>query len=390
MMELLLETLRIERQQTPAKTILTRLLDLEETFAEMKYEIYSLYVRCCETLAASAPTDGGSAPLAGPEVVQRIFAITFASLQCPDRAARALWLLKDAIDNIAFSVRVTKDLVYQAMSPYIDSIFAMYDAPSSPEVLEALLNFVSAVCTTFLTQIADRMSEFINRLFAPLAAVLPRVNDAQPLEHFATLSFLNILSQLVCLRIAGADQQTVNIAQFLLSYEEPLLHGQSIEVVRLTLSIIKTLVNDRWHFLTAEMQLNTLRILFFDGIQMGDPDSVKISIEAIMTAQKFHFVLDLVSLDFRFHAFSSICRELCQCSNSMMRDTWIEFAVFFCEYAPDFYPSLLVPFIQHLPVSPSDRRSLFALFDRFDSSNEFKKVFVGFCDDVAYLLTQRR
>jgi hypothetical protein len=74
----------------------------------------------------------------------------------------------------------------------------------------------------------------------------------------------------------------------------------------------------------------------------------------------------------------------------MMREGLIDFAVFFCACAPDFYQSLLVPFIQHLPVSPDDCQALIATFEQFQSESEFKKLFVDFCDNVAYLLAQRR
>jgi hypothetical protein len=204
------------------------------------------------------------------------------------------------------------------------------------------------------------------------------------------VSFLRILFQVTSFRSSSvSDLQAVSVAEFLLGYSQDLLHGESIEVVRLTLNIVKLLITDRWQYISSEMQIDLLRMLFFDGICTGDPESVKTSIDAVMAAHKFYSVLDLVDLEFRFHSFSAICEELVQCGNTMMRDSLVDFAVFFCDSAPDFYESLLVPFINELPVSPADCASLVAEFESFQNETEFKKIFIDFCDDVAYLLAKR-
>jgi hypothetical protein len=389
MMELLLETLKIDRPQNPCKGILARLYDMHDVFTEMKIEIYSLYLQCCETIAAYSPTDGGNLPLGTTEDLKRIFWFAFELLRIPEKQAGALCLLRDAVNNILFSARNTKELVFRSLEPYIEPIMAIYESPASDAVMGAVLDFVASFCTIFLTQIADRMSEFVNRLFAPLASLLPGL-DQGSFEHFATMSFLRILFQLTSFRSSSAsDLQAVNTAEFLLGYSQDLLHGESVEVVRLTLSIVKLLITDRWQCLSSEVQMELLKMLFFEGICIGDPDSVKTSIDALVFAHTFYSVLDLVELEFRFHSFSAICGELVQCGNTMMRDSLVNFAVFFCGSAPDFYESLLVPFINELPVSPAESAILVAEFESFQNEREFQKIFIDFCDDVAYLLAKR-
>lgn len=387
LMELLLETLKIDRPQTPCKMILERLMTMHEAFCSMKLEIYSLYICCCETIAAFNPTDGGNSPLANVETIQQIFRVVFDNLSAPEKVAISLSLLKDAINNIAFSTRATKDLVFHAMMPYIDAIMSIYEEPNNGKVLGSLLDFIASYCRVFLTQIAERMSEFINRLFAPLERVLPSL-AAGSFEHLATMAFLNILYQLASFRNPVADLQTVNITTFLLTYSEPLLKGQSVEVMRLSLMIVKTLIKDRWQFLTQDLKVSLLRLVFRDGVCAEDPDSVKISIDALIEGHRFHQVLDLVDTEFRFQGFRSICTEMCRCSQTMMRDQMVDFAVFFCAVAPDFKEMMLVPFIQQLPIEESDRETLVGLFSSFQNEIEFKKIFITFCDDVAYLTSR--
>jgi hypothetical protein len=389
MMELLLETLKIDRRQSPCKGILARLYDMHDMFTEMKIEIYSLYLQCCETIAASSPTDGGNMPVGTTHDLQRIFSFAFELLGIPEKQADALCLLRDAVNNIVFSARNTKELVFRSLEPYIEPIMVIYESPASDVVMSAVLDFLACFCTIFLTQIADKISEFINRLFAPLASLLPGLNEGS-FEHFATVSFLRILFQVTSFRSSSvSDLQAVNIAEFLLSYSQDLLHGESVEVVRLTLSIVKLLITDRWQYLSPEMQMDLLRMLFFDGLCTGDADSMKTSIDALVDAHRFYSILDLVDLEFRFHSFSAICGELVQCGNTLMRDSLVNFAVFFCESAPDFYESLLVPFINDLPVSPADCAILVAEFESFQNEMDFKKIFIDFCDDVAYFLAKR-
>lgn len=77
---------------------------------------------------------------------------------------------------------------------------------------------------------------------------------------------------------------------------------------------------------------------------------------------------------------------MCSCSQTMMRDSMVEFAVFFCSRVPDFIDKLLVPFIEHLPISKEDCLALAMTFDNFSDPHEFSKIFVDFCNDVAFLL----
>jgi hypothetical protein len=205
-------------------------------------------------------------------------------------------------------------------------------------------------------------------------------------EHFATISFLSILFQLVSFRNSVSDQQAANIAQFFLAYSDSLLHGNSVEVLRLSLQCVKILIIDKWHFLSADVQYNLLKVLFFDGICVSDPESVKISIDAVTEAHRFLGILEFIDEEFRYHAFAAICSELCACSNTMMRDHMVDFVVFFCAAAPNFRETLLVPFIEHLPVRPDDSAALIGCFAAFQTESDFKKLFVDFCDDVAYLL----
>ena len=97
-------------------------------------------------------------------------------------------------------------------------------------------------------------------------------------------------------------------------------------------------------------------------------------------------LLTNVDQDFRFQAFSAVCNEMCKCTNTMMRESMVDFAVFFCAEAPDFHDLLLIPFIQQLPIASSDMEILEEMFDSFKNETELKRIFLDFCDDVSYLL----
>ncbi|OHS97007.1 Importin-beta N-terminal domain containing protein [Tritrichomonas foetus] len=388
MLELMLETLKIHRPISPCKMILAKMMDMQQIFCGMSLTIYSLYICCCETMAAYYPTDCGSRPLADAGVIRQIFSIVFANLSSQQQLPYALLLLRDAVNNIAFSTPIVKELVFTAFVPYIDVIMNIYESRISENVLLPLLDFIAAFCTIFPTQIAERMSELINRLFAPLANVLPSLADGS-FEHFATLSFLKILFQLSYFRTAVSEHQTANIAEFLVRYADPLFHCQSVDVQILCFKIVQTLIRDRRSLLSPEIQSQLLHILFFNGVCSEDANSVKISITTIMECHKLYQLLDTVDVNFRFNAFSAICNEMCKCSNTMMRESMVEFAVFFCAVAPDFRDMLLIPFIQQLPITESDRAILAQSFNSFRNELEFKKIFVDFCDDVSYLLTTR-
>lgn len=385
MLELLLETLKIYRPMNPCKILLGKLLEMQNLFSTMPTPIYSLYICCAETIASFYPTDGGNRTLANGDVIRKLFQNIFDSLQSPETMPVALQLLRDAVNCIVFSIRATKDLIFSAFVPYIDVILGIYESNINDAVLGPLLDFIASFMTIFPSQIAERMSEFINRLFAPLASVLPYLADGS-FEHLATLSFLNILYQLASFRTVAGELQTLNIAQFIVQYAESLFHGPSIDVLWLCLKIVRTLIIDRWNLLGNDFRSALLRILFFDGVCAKDPASVKISIETIIEAHNLYQVLRIVDQTFRFNAFSTICTEMCSCSQTMMRDSMIEFAVFFCSRVPDFIDKLLIPFIQRLPISKEDCHALAMTFDNFSDPHEFSKIFVDFCNDVAYLL----
>ncbi|KAH0790650.1 Importin-beta N-terminal domain containing protein [Histomonas meleagridis] len=388
MLELLLETVKIHRPMTPCKTLLNRLLEMQNVFSSMPIPIYSLYICCAEIIASFFPTDGGARPLANADVIRQLFSTIFDNLSSPENMPIALQLLRDAVNSIAFSIRATKDLVFSAFVPYIDLIMNIYETNITERAIGPLLDFIASFMTIFPSQIAERMSEFINRLFAPLVSVLPHVADGS-FEHYATMSFLKILYQLASFRTAAAALQTINIAKFMVQYTDSLFHGPSIDVLWTCLKIVQILITDRWGLLGEAYQQSLLRILFFDGVCAKDPSSVKISIEAIIEAHKLYQVLDRVDQTFRFNAFSAICNEMCSCSHYMMRDSMVEFAVFFCSMVPDFTDKLLIPFIQQLPIQPMDKEILAKSFCRSFDIDEFRQIFVEFCDDVAYLMGDR-
>jgi hypothetical protein len=56
-LDLLLETLKVERPRGACGRVSARLLEVERPFSETGVEIYSLYICCCETIAAFHPTD---------------------------------------------------------------------------------------------------------------------------------------------------------------------------------------------------------------------------------------------------------------------------------------------------------------------------------------------
>lgn len=98
MMEVLLETVTIERPSKPCKIILGKLLGMRGMFCSTVDDIYSLYVCCCVTIAASASTDGGSEPVAGLDTMNVIFELVFRNLRSPQVGA-SLRILKDVIDK---------------------------------------------------------------------------------------------------------------------------------------------------------------------------------------------------------------------------------------------------------------------------------------------------
>lgn len=385
MLELMLETVKISRPMSPCRKILSKMTDMHQIFCNMSLQIYSLFICCCETMAAYLPTDCGNKPLADASEVSEIFSIVFANLNSPEQMPYALLLLRDAINNIAFSIRSTKDLIFTAFVPYIDLIMSIYESKLNESTIGPLLDFIAAFCTIFPTQIAERMSELINRLFAPLANVLPGLADGS-FEHFATLSFLKILYQLSYYRTTVSEHQTANIAEFLVRYADPLFHCQSVDVQILCFKIVQTLILDRWILLPATIQAQLLHILFFDGICAEDSNSVKISIDTIMESHKLYNLLDNVDNEFRFQAFTAICNEMCKCTNTMMRESMVDFAVFFCAVAPNFHDLLLIPFINQLTITQSDQAILAESFRSFRNELEFKKIYLDFCDDVSYLL----
>ena len=386
MLELMLETLKIYRPMYPCKIILSKMLDMQQIFCNMSLHIYSLYICCLETVAAYHPLDCGNKPLADIHVIQQIFSIVFANLQSPEQMPYALLILRDAVNNIAFSTPSTKELVFTAFAPYIDVIMNMYESKDNENTLWPLLDFIASFCTIFPTQIADRMNELINRLFAPLVNVLPNLNDGS-FEHFATISFLKILYQLSYFRSAVNEHQTVNIAGFLVKYADQLFNCKSDDIQNLCFKIIQTLLVDRRVLLPQPIQTQLLHILLFKGVCSPDVNCVKISINTIMECHRRYQLLDTVDSTFRYNAFSTICNEMCKCTNTAMRETMVDFAVFFCEVVPNFKDALLTPFIKELPIEDSDRSTLEQSFSLFRNELEFKKIFIDFCDDVSYLLS---
>lgn len=385
MLELMLETVKIYRPMNSCKKNLSTLMDMQAVFCEMSIQIYSLYLCCCETMAAYVPIDCVNKPLCDGSVIGEIFALVFENLSSADQMQFSLKLMRDAIHNIAFSAKCTKELIFTVFFPYLDIIMDTYESQINETTFGPLLDFIAAFCTIFPTQIAERMSELINRLFAPLADLLPNIAEGS-FEQLATLSFLKILYQLSYFRTTASEHQSENIAGFLLTYADSLFHCKSIDIQIICFEIVKKLIIDRWSFLPESIQNQLLHILFFDGVCSEDSNSVKISIDTIMDGHKLYQLLDNVDTEFRFKAFASICNEMCNCTNTSMRESMVDFAVFFCKVAPDFHDLLLIPFINQLPVSESDMTILIQMFDNFKDDEKFKTIFLDFCDDVSYLM----
>lgn len=72
-----------------------------------------------------------------------------------------------------------------------------------------------------------------------------------------------------------------------------------------------------------------------------------------------------------------------------MRDSMVDFATFICQNTPDFMQVLFVPFIQGLAVEDSDKEILLGMFAACNTADDFKTIFITFCNDIAYLFQGR-
>lgn len=385
MIDLLLETLKVYRPMKPCKTLFSKLMELHQQFLELPPNIYSLYICCLEQIAACNPTDGGKKPLYPAPIVGKIFEVMFSNLHSPEHLPIVLTLLHDAMLNISFSFQPTKELVFSAFVPYIDDILSIYETGLDAPVIGPFLDFIDAFCMIFPNQIAERMSEFINRLLSPLEAVIPCLADGS-FEHYATKSFLTILLKLSNTRTTAAGNQTMIVVQFLMKYGNSLLQG-SPDVVFLIIQIITALIEFRWELLDHDMQSSLLRVIFFEGICEPDFESVDKSVEAIKKAQFHHHVFNHMDPTFRFKAFSIVCREMCLCAHTSLRPTMSDLTVYFCQCTPNFLEELLLPFIDLIPIDNNEKQIIAPYFENYSDISEFRSRFGDFCDDIAYLLS---
>lgn len=387
MLELMLETVKIYRPESSCRVILSKLLDMQPIFCQMPLEMYSLYLCICETIAAYMPTDTGKKPLTDESVISQIFALVFGNLTVPEQMQYSLILLRDATNNIAISSPVTKNIVFAAFSPYIDTIMGIYENSTNTEVLSPLLEFITAFCVNFHNQIAERMSELLGRLLAPLGTSLTTIEEGS-IQQLALSSVMKIIFGLSNFRTHVSEHQTLNIAEILVRYAHLLYQFQTSDVQSLCSKTLQNLIKDRWALLPPPIQSQLLQILFFNGLTASEITSVTISIDAIIEAHEQYQILYHVDEKFRYQAFATICQELCKCTNTSLREKMLGFAVFFCSFAPDFHDTLLFPFIKQLPISESDQKILAESFSSI-SDVEFEPVFSDFCDDVSYLLMHK-
>jgi len=385
MLDLLLETLKIERPLVSSKVVLHKLIDLHNDFISMAPEVYSLYLCCCLTITAYPPTDGGYRPIASsPAFISDVFSYTFANIIDIEQAPIALTIMKDAVNSILLCERTTKNLIFSSFYPNIETILQLYSHGVPEPVIRPLFDFVTVFCSIFHNQIGEAMNDIITRLFAPLESQMLDISS-DSIEHYATISFLKLLLQIAKFRSPITESHTDMIVSFILTFSESL-YNSSQKIVNKTLRIVRTLLVDRFDIIKPEALTELLKLLFYAGSRHPYPKAMSIVMDAIMNCHKFNKILDKVDIDLRYSSFSSVVIEMCKCTHTMMREKIVGFVVFMCGNAPDFVETLLYPFIRNIPVETSDQIALAEGFSSFQSESEFRKAFVDFCDNVAFLI----
>lgn len=385
MLELLLETLKIFRPLETSRRVLEKLLELNAQFLELSVDNYALYLCCFLIISAFSPSDGGSMPLAAnPELISEMYAVTFGHLSDPEHVAFSLKIMKMSVNSITLSQKVTKDLVYAAFAPHIETVLGIYEAGPTEAVMKPLFEYLFAFISVFTAQVGEGMNEIITRLFAPLEASLPTIENGS-INHYAVTAFLNLMLRIAQFRSSITEAQTENIISFILGFGTPLI-SSSEEILTTTIQIIWALLEDRWQGISPEIQMQLLRILFFEGFNSPFPQAMICSINAIIKCNERIRILEIVDDEFKYSAFSAVCTEMCRSSTTILRDSIIEFATFLCGQAEGFLETLLYPFIRSLPVPEQDKVVLAELFSSYSNEDEFKKAFVSFCDDTAYLM----
>ena len=385
MLELLLETLKIFRPLETSRRVLEKLLEMNDQFLALSVDNYALYLCCFLIIAAFSPSDGGSMPLAAnPELISEMYAVTFGNLSDPEHVAFSLKIMKMSVNSITLSQKVTKDLVYAAFAPHIETVLSIYEAGPTESVMKPLFEYLFAFISVFTTQVGDGMNEIIARLFAPLEASLPTIESGS-IGHYAISSFLNLMLRIAQFRSSITEAQTENIVSFILGFG-PAILVSSEEILTTSILIIKALLEDRWQGISPDVQMQLLHFLFFECFQNPYPQAMIHSMNTIMKCNERIHILEVVSDEFKYSAFSSACTEMCRSSTTILRDTIVEFATFLCGQAEGFVESLLHPFIRSLQIPEQDKVVLAELFSSYSNEDEFKKAFVSFCDDAAYLL----
>lgn len=385
MLELLLETLKVERPEDTARKVLFRLQEKHDEFLELSTEDYALYLCCCITVAAFPPSDSGTTPLAAsPEYIQSMFAITFENLNVPEETVNALKIMKMAVQCVMLCQQCSKNLVFQAFVPQLEIVLSMYEAGVPESVIQPLFEFLFVFCSVFPKQIGEEMNEIISRLFGPLRSAMDSL-EGDSIEQTAACSFTKLLLQIAQHRSQITQSQSDGIIEFILSCSDSLVTGHA-EIITNTIGIIGAILEDRWAMTAPGVRIQLLQILMFNGMRTEYPDALKAAVDALVKIHDRHHVLHIVDPEFLYEAFSAICTEMCRCTQTALREHLIRFVVYMGNNAPNFMDNLLYPYIRALPVVEEDQVALAGLFANTTDEREFKVAFVNFCDDVAYLM----
>ena len=385
MLDLLLETLKIERPLNSSRIVLHKLIELHQEFILLPTEIYSIYLNCCLIISAMPPSDGGIKPISNsPELIHEIFFIIFSNLNDLEQAPISLFILKEAVSSLLVCLRTTKDIVFSVFYSYFEQIFEIYSLNITETIMKPFFEFVTVFCSVFPAQIGEKMNLIINKLFLPLEYSISNLIPGT-IEHFTTIYFLKLLLQIVKFRSPISENQTDNIINFLITFGDIFLNSP-IKVFTKFIKIIKYILEDKFLYLKPEIQNYFLKILFFNCIKSPFPKILILTMETIKNLHYLYKIFEKIDIEYRYIVFSSVSIEMCKCSHTMMREKIIFFVTFLCDNVPDFLDNLLYPFIKYLPIDINEQIILTNIFSNFTTESEFRKSYVDFCDDVSYLL----
>ena len=319
-----------------------------------------------------------------PNLLSEIFAYTFQNLSDPAQCAISLKAMKMSINCIIVSQKETKDFVYMTFAPHIDEVLSIYEAGVPDTIMNPLFDFLEEFLNVFPAQIGSEMNEIIARLFAPLEAVLPTL-ETGTVAHTAVTSFIKLLFRIAQFRTSITKAQTENIANLILGFGPEILTS-SMEILITTLEIIKVIIEDTRDSINADTQNQLLHFLFFEGLQNEYPDATNTAMRIIKKSETN--ILGLVSIDFCANAFLAVTNQMIKSTRTSMREQILEFVTFLAQEVDNFLENIVFPLIRSLSVSEADQEALAGLFASYGDELEFKRAYISFCDDVAYILME--